>query len=195
MARPRPAPYVFTHNGRADQAYYGEYFPLPDYFAAPETSAVADVAAAIMASRLVDTVREKSRDHLLAAGERGFGRRPVRGMGFLGVTLETPPEKFDTFHTLLGEQIADLASKPVSADELARAKQPLIETERKKRETNGFWAAKLSQVMRDPRVEGEVLGTIDRLKAVTAADVQALVAKYVAGKQPVTVIAKSAAAK
>ena len=30
------APAVFEHKGRADQAFYGEYFVLPDYFADPK---------------------------------------------------------------------------------------------------------------------------------------------------------------
>ncbi len=194
MPAGRAEPYVFTHSGRADQAYYGEYFQLPDYFAAPKTSAVADVASAILASRLVDTVREKL-GITYSPQVQATTAVDLSGEGYLAVTLETPPDKFDTFRALLGEQINDLASKPVSADELERAKQPLIETERKKREVNDFWLANLAAYMRDPRIEGAVLGTVDRLSAVTAADVQALAAKYLAGKQPVTVIAKAAPAK
>jgi zinc protease len=190
MAKGRSQPYVAEHTGRADQAFYGEFFQLPDYFAAPKTSAVADVAAAILSSRLVDTVREKL-GITYSPQVSAATSVDLPGEAFFGVTLETPPANFDKFHALLADQIADLASKPVSADELERAKQPLIETERKNRETNNFWLGKLTQVMRDPRVEGEVLGTIDRLSAVTAADVQALVAKYLAGHQPVTVIAKA----
>jgi zinc protease len=190
MAKGRPEPYIVEHSGRADQAFYGEFFQLPDYFAGPETSAVADVAAAILSSRLVDTVREKL-GITYSPQVNAATSVDLAGEGFFGVTLETPPEKFHTFHTLLAGEIADLAAKPVSADELARAKLPLIETERKNRETNDFWLAKLTQVMRDPRVEGEVLSTVDRLSAVTAADVQALVAKFLAGRQPVTVVAKA----
>lgn len=113
------------------------------------------------------------------------------GEAYLGVTLETPPANFGKFHDLLTAQLKDLAAKPVSADELARAKQPLIETERKKRETNAFWLAKLAQVARDPRVEQEALGKLGRMEGVTPADVQTLIAKYAAGRIPVTIIARS----
>jgi zinc protease len=190
MASGRAQPYVFEHNGRQDQAFYGEFFQLPDYFSDPKASAVADVASAIISSRLVDTVREQLG---ITYSPQVDARTSVDlpGEGYLGVTLETPPANFDKFHTLLAEQIRDLASKQVGTDELERAKQPLIETERKKRETNKFWLDKLTQVMRDPRVEGEALGTIDRLSSVTPADVQALIAKRLAGQQPVVVIAKA----
>jgi predicted Zn-dependent peptidase len=38
------------------------------------------------------------------------------------------------------------------------------------------------------------LSTIDRLSGVTAADVQAFIAKYATGHQPVTVIARAKSA-
>jgi len=79
----------------------------------------------------------------------------------------------------------------VNADELERAKQPLIETERKSRETNAFWMWRLAQVVRDPRIEDKTLTRVDRLSAVTPADVQAFIATYAAGKQPVVVIARA----
>jgi zinc protease len=189
----RAVPYVFTHGGKADQAFYGEFFRLPDYFADPGASAVADVAAAIISSRLVDTVREQLG---ITYSPQVQALTPVDlpGEGYLGVTLETPPGNFNKFHSLLAEQISDLATKPISADELARAKQPLIETERKKRETNAFWFSELAQISRNPRVESETLSTIDRLSGVTAADVQAFIAKYATGHQPVTVIARAKSA-
>jgi zinc protease len=188
----RAEPYVFEHTGRADQAFYGEYFPLPDYFADPAVSDVADVAAAIISSRLVDTVREQL-GITYSPKVEAVTSVDVPGEGYLGVTLETPPANFAKFHDLLSAQLKDLAAKPVSADELERAKQPLIATERKKRETNAFWLAKLTQVARDPRVESEALGKLDRMSAVSAADVQRLIAKYAAGRVPVTIIARAKA--
>jgi len=107
------------------------------------------------------------------------------------VALETPPKNFDKLHALLAAQIQDLAAKPVSADELARARKPLVETELKQRETNGFWLGRLSNLVRDPRVESEILERPGKLAAVTAADVQQFVAKYLAGKSPVIVISKA----
>jgi len=189
----RASPYVFEHSGRADQAFYGEYFRLPDYFADPKASAVADVASAIISSRLVDTVREQL-GITYSPQVQALTAVDLPGEGYLGVTLETPPMNFPKFHSLLGGQLSDLAAKPVSTDELTRAKQPLIETERKKRETNAFWLDKLAQIARDPRIESEALSSIDRLSAVSAADVQAFIAKYAAAQKPTVVIARAKSA-
>lgn len=190
MTEPRAEPYVFQHTGRADQAFYGEYFPLPDYFADPKTSDVGDVAAAILSARLVDTVREKL-GITYSPSVQSVSALDLKGEGYFGVTLETPPANFDKFHALLADQIRDMASKPVSADELARAKQPLIEAQKKRLENNAYWLGKLTQMTRDPRIEGQVLSQADNLSAVNAADVQAMMAKYISGHQPLVVIARA----
>jgi zinc protease len=190
MTQPRSAPYIFEHGGRADQAFYGEYFQLPDYFADPKTSDVGDVAAAILSARLVDTVREKL-GITYSPSVQAASSLDLKGEGYFGVTLETPPANFDKFHSLLAEQISDMASKPVSADELERAKQPLIEAQKKRLETNAYWLGKLAQMTRDPRIEGQVLSEADNLSAVSAADVQAMMAKYIAGHQPLTIISRA----
>src|SRR3954451_23803166 len=184
------APAVFTHKGRADQAFYGEYFALPDYFADPKTSDVADVAASILSARLVDTVREKlgmTYSPMVSADTS----LELQGQGYFTAAIETPQANFATFHALLAEQLKDLAAKPVSADELARAKQPLIEGQRKKLETNDFWLGKLTLMTREPRVEAQILSQIDDITAVTVADVQAVFAKFIAAHAPVVAISKA----
>jgi zinc protease len=190
VAAGRAAPYLFEHGGRADQAFYGEFFRLPDYFADPKTAVVADVAAAILESRMIDTVRE-ALGLTYSPNADAQTAIDLPGEGYLNVSIETPPANFSKFHALLEDQIRDLASKPVAADELLRAKQPLIESERKKRETNAYWVTRLAQIDRDPRVEAVTLEQLDKMSAVTAADVQQMMGKYVAGHQPVVVIAKA----
>jgi zinc protease len=186
------APAVFEHKGRADQAFYGEYFVLPDYFADPKVAAAADVAASVLSTRLVDTVREKlgiTYSPMVSADSS----TELRGEGYFTAAIETPQANFAAFHSLLNEQLKDLAAKPVSGDELARAKQPLIEGERKKLETNDYWVDKLTAMTREPRIREEALAKLDDMQAVTAADVQALAASYVAGHQPLVTISKAAA--
>jgi len=186
------APFLFLHKGRADQALYGEFFPLPDYFADPKTSAVADVAAAVLQTRLVDTVREKL-GMTYSPQVNANASDELQGAGFFAATIETPEANFATFHALLAGQLKDLAATPVSADELARAKQPLIESFRKKQETNAYWLAKLTELTREPRVKEQALETLGRISVVSPADVQAFAAKYVASRQPLVAISKAAA--
>ncbi len=188
--QPAKAPVLFFHKGRADQAFYGEYFLLPDYFADPKTANAADVAASVLQARLVDTVREKlglTYSPMVDAA----ASLELKGQGYLTAGIETPPANFTAFHNMLAEQIKDLAAKPVSADELARAKQPLIEGQRKKLENNGYWLAKLTQLSREPRVRDQLLGEAEAIAAVSAADVQATIARFAAGKDPIVAISQS----
>ena len=185
------APFLFLHKGRADQAFYGEYFPLPDYFADPKTSAIATVAAAILQTRLIDTVREKlgiTYSPQVSANTSD----ELQGAGFLAATIETPQENFGAFHALLSGQLKDLAASPVGADELERAKQPLIEGFRKKQETNAYWLGKLSELTREPRMKSQMLQELGRISSVTAADVKAFAARYMASRQPLIAISKAA---
>jgi zinc protease len=188
------APAVFEHKGRADQAFYGEYYILPDYFADPQTSATADVAASVLSTRLVDTVREKL-GMTYSPMVNADTSLELQGEGYFTAAIETPQANFKTFHALLADQLKDLAAKPVSDDELARAKQPLIEGQRKKLETNDYWTDKLTKITREPRVRDEALAELDNIQKVTAADVQALAAKYIAGHQPLVAIAKAGQAQ
>lgn len=181
---------VVTHGGRTDQAYYGEFWKLPDYFEAPAASHTADVVSAILSARLVDTVREKL-GMTYSPITQAVSSTSLSGMGYLGVMLETPPANFDTFRALLAGQIEDLAVKPVSADELDRARRPLVQARTKEFENNDFWIGQLPLVLRDPRVKTPVLEEANGLAAVSAADVQAFVRRYVQGKMPVTIIAKA----
>lgn len=187
------APFLFIHKGRADQAFYGEYFSLPDYFADPKTGAVAKVTAEVLKARLVDTVREKlGLTYTPMVGAEIS--EELQGEGSLSATIETPEANFATFHNLLAGQLKDLASTPVSADELTRARQPLVEAYRKKQETNAYWLALLSELTREPRAKEQAPAELGRISSVSAADVQAFAAKFLASRQPLIAIAKAASA-
>ncbi len=51
----------------------------------------------------------------------------LRGEGFLNAAIETPEKNFRAFHSLMDEQLKDLAAKPMSAEALSRGMKPLTE--------------------------------------------------------------------
>jgi|AraplaCL_Cvi_mCL_1032061.scaffolds.fasta_scaffold00050_76 zinc protease len=183
-------PLMVTHGGRADQAFYGSFWQLPDYFADPKASYAADVAAAILQTRLIDTVREKlGITYTPSVGAYAAPNLP--GFGYFNATIETPQGNFETFRTLLADQLHQLAGQPVGSDELQRAKKPLIEAATKDLENDGWWTNNLSQMLRDPRMKQPILMRTANIEAVSAADVQALLTRFVTNRQPLTVIAKA----
>jgi zinc protease len=190
MAEGQAQPDIVTHAGRADQAFYGEFWSMPDYFADPKACHTADIVAALLQTRLVDTAREKLG---LTYSPQAWASASTElpGQGYLGVMIETPQANFATFHALLAKQIEDLATHRVSADELERAKQPLIQARTKAFESNTFWNSELPLVLRDPRVKAPLLAQASGIKEVTAEDVQALMTRFITSKVPTTIISKA----
>jgi len=186
-------PHVVTHGGRADQAELGEHWPMPDQWADPALTRTGRVAAAILQARLVDTVRERL-GITYSPSASGGGSLDVPGQGSFAVQIETPPDKFNTFRHLLQDQLRDLAAKPVAADELQRAKQPLIERSVKAPENNGHWAFWLPRILVDDRMKGAMLGETAGFEAVTADQVQAYFRDHIASRQPVEIVAKAKSA-
>ena len=78
----------------------------------------------------------------------------------------------------LREEIAALAAKPVTAAELDKAKNLIITSELRQRETNDGKAGALGEAITQYHDATYVNRRMSRLQAVTAADVQRVVKKY-----------------
>ena len=92
--------------------------------------------------------------------------------GYVSASVEIPPAKLPNFFADVKKIAADLRDKPVTADELARAKKPRIDQIEKIRETNGYWLSELSGAQTDPRRLDATRALIPGTERVTAADVQ-----------------------
>lgn len=184
------APHTALHGGRPDQAALGWHWSMPDYWAEPALAATGRVAAAVLQARLVETVRSQlGITYSPSAGSNASV--DIAGQGSFSAQIETPPEKFDAFRQILQSQLRELAAKPVTADELQRARQPIVEERRKAMENNGHWSFWLAQLTRNPRAKTAMLGEADRVQAVTAEQVQAFFRDRVAKRQPVEVVARA----
>jgi len=147
------------------------------------------VAATIVQTRLLDTVREKL-GITYSPSASGGGSIDVPGKGGFLVQLETPQDKFESFRNALKTQLHGLADKPVSADELQRAKQPMIESSTKAPQYNGHWAYWLPRILADARMKEAMLGETAGIKAVTAEQVQAFFRDHIINRVPVEIVAK-----
>ncbi|MDR7295861.1 zinc protease [Pelomonas aquatica] len=185
------APNVALHKGRADQALLGWHWPMPDQWADVALSNTGRVAATLLQTRLVDIVREKL-GMTYSPRASGGGSLDVAGQGRFSAELETPPAKFDAFREVLQAQLKALAAEPVSADELQRAKQPMVEQSRKAPEHNGHWGYWLQRILIEPRMKAMMQGETTNLEAVTAEQVQAFFRDRIAGRQPIEVVARAA---
>lgn len=178
------------HRGRTDQAVLGWMWSVPDYWAEPNLSAIAQVAAAVLRGRLQDTVRAKL-GMTYSPNVMGGGSRDVAGQGGFMAMIETPPVQFDAFRNLLREQLAELTAVAINTDELQRAKSPLVERVLKAPETNGHWIYWLPRIVREPRMKASMLNEADELKSVTADQVQAFFRDRIGSRKPIEVESKA----
>jgi zinc protease len=185
------APHVVYHRGRADQAVLGWYWAMPDHWTDPALSYTGRVAGALLRARLTDTVRATLGITYSPQAGAG-GSLDVPGSGRLFVNIETPPEKFEVVRELLRAQLRDLADQPASADELARARQPRVESALKEPESAAYWLLWLPRIQADPRMKAAMQAEVAGLQAVTAEDVQAYFRDHIAPRAPIEVVARAA---
>jgi zinc protease len=77
-----------------------------------------------------------------------------------------------SFYADLSKIAADLRTRDVSADELERAKKPLVDELGKSRVTNEYWLDQLSGAYDDPRRLDAVRSVVASLSGVTAAEIK-----------------------
>ena len=164
-------PVVLEHQGGADQGVAAVAWPTTDAFADLRANAARQLLAEILQQRLFETLRLK--DNTSYSPSAQSQSSPVfPGYGTLVAYADIPPAKsqlfFDAEHTIS----AALRSKPVSADELERARAPAVANLAKARQTNEYWLGMLSGIQSEPRLEQIATQTLDNLRNVTAKDVQ-----------------------
>lgn len=168
---------VYTHQGRADQNLSMIAWPTTDYFSDPKRAAGLQLLAAILAAREIEEVREKQgASYSATAGSSASPDFP--GFGFIEARSLVRPETNDAYFEAVSAIVDDLKRKPVTYDELFRARQPMIDRLRNQQKSNGYWMAMLSGSNREARQITASLALLRHLEAVTSADIQRLARKY-----------------
>jgi zinc protease len=102
----------------------------------------------------------------------------IAGFGYLGVSMEAPPEKLDGLVAAALRIAADLRDRPVTPAELERAKRPVIENQNRDRSGNAFWLARLAGVQTRPEAIAAITQMLPQYESITPADVQATARAY-----------------
>ena len=124
-------PVLFTHKGRADQAIGYVAWPTTDLWANPQQALETDVLGEVMGLRLIDELR--SNQGATYSPSVNYTHSPTwTGWGYLAASVEVPPAKLDGFFRDVAKIADDLRTKPVSADELDRAKKPRVRQDTEK---------------------------------------------------------------
>jgi zinc protease len=172
-------PITMFHKGLAEQGLAVIAFPGPDVTQDPTEATRLELLNAVLKLRVLDEIRERLA-LAYAPGIRSSYSTIFPGYGYVQVQAATAPEKIPAFFAAMDEILAKLQSDPVSADELKRAREPLVAGARQQRNTNGFWLVQISQTLGRPLWASKVLKNIELWEAMTPQDLQTLARKYFA---------------
>lgn len=177
--QPSPAPKAFTHQGDPNQAFavigwntFGGIDKLKERRA-------LSLAANMFQVRLWDRLREEA-GATYSPTASVSSSETFADWGIFYAAAEVKPENVDTFYRIARETAAQLAAKPVEADEFERALNPAVSGIERRLKTNGYWMSALENWTRDPALIEQTRSFLADYKSMTAADVHRAVARHVA---------------
>ncbi|MET0241574.1 MAG: insulinase family protein, partial [Sphingobium sp.] len=98
--------------------------------------------------------------------------------GYLVVSSQIKPDRIAAFGAIVHDIAQDLATKPISDDELQRVVAPMRQLLGRASTGNAFWMSQMEGATRDPRVVTALGSFGSDLLGVTAADIQRLATQY-----------------
>lgn len=171
-------PVALTHSGDPDQAAAVVAWPTGSGFAASREARQLDLLAQIISDRLFEKLRAAEGASYSPQASSNWPFAYERSQGYLVVSSQLKPERVDYFFSLMDEIAADLAARPVSEDELQRTLAPIRQLLSRASTGNAFWMMQTEGVSQDMRYLALMNSLGPDMTKVTAADIQALAAKY-----------------
>jgi zinc protease len=176
-AFPAPGLVRLTHNGRADQGLAMIAWPTVDFYADQKQTRTLNLLGQVLQLRLIDEIREKQ-GTTYSPNASHSPSETFPGYGFMAAQIEAPPEKLDGFLADAARIAADLRDRPINADELQRARKPLVEGITRQRASNEWWLSELGAVQTRPGVAASIEHGLEQYEAVTPADLQAAARRF-----------------
>jgi zinc protease len=184
---PTPEPVRFTHNGRADQGLGLITWPTQDVFANLHRSRVLTLLSDVFELRLIQKIREEQgTTYSPQAGHEPS--QTIRGYGLFSARIEARPEALPGFLRDVQGIAADLAARPIEADELRRALQPRLEAIQRQRNLNAWWANALARVQTRPEVATSIETMVADYTGITPAELQAAARQYLVANRATKVV-------
>ena len=174
---PTTEPKVLADAGRPDQAVAIEAWPGPGLYENEKDARALVVAAAILQTRVTERLRA-AEGVTYSPAVQASSSDMLPNYGFMLGVVEIEPTRIPAFYNELDQIISDLDNHRVSADELLRAKQPLLEKNKRDRQDNTYWLNTLYNIRTDARKSNIIRTDITGIEDVTSADVQNVVTRY-----------------
>jgi zinc protease len=180
-----------THNGPEDQAAAALAWPTGGGRTELFESRKLDVLAQIFTDRMFDALREADGESYAPNVGSNWPESLASGGSFV-VISQVRPASLPTFFSVAEKIAHDLATIPVSDDELSRAVTPM--RQQYMRVSNIYWLAKMGGVSKDPTLGRDAISVDADLQRITAADLQAAAARWLVDAKAARLIVRPKAA-
>ena len=170
-------PLALKHTGPADQAMAALAWPTAGGGSDIYESRKLDILAAIFNDRMFDRLRE-GEGASYSPNVSSSWSPTMPGDGSFVVTAQVKPAAVDRFFALTREIAAQLASAPVTADELTRTVGPMRQLIARASSGNSFWLSQLGGTTTDPRRLQNLATLSTDYGRITAADLQATAKRW-----------------
>ena len=139
-----------NHAGSADQGVIALVWPTTDdsNFKATLTR---DLLAEIMGLRLIDVLREEL-GATYTPNAASEDSSTYKGFGYLVASAPAAPAAMDAVAKAIRQIATDLRNTPPSADELLRARKPILERWQRQARQNNSWRGIVAEAQYDPEL-------------------------------------------
>jgi zinc protease len=176
---PSREPAVFTHEGAKDEAYAIIGWNSFGGTANVKERRALGMAANMFETRLYERLRViEGASYSPNAASNTSETFPQWGIFYAASAIS--PESVDTFFRVAREIVAEMAARPASPEEFARAQNPVVSGIQRRLRTNSYWVNAMENWIRHPELIDHTRTFLSDYAQMTSEDVRAAVAKHVA---------------
>jgi zinc protease len=165
-------PIRLTHRGRADQGLAYIAWPTQGFYDSPRQARALNLLSSVFQLRLIQKIREEQGTTYSPQASHDPSEA-YPGYGLLSARIEARPEALAGFLRDAEAIAADLRDRPIDADEMERARRPLVDSIQRARHGNAWWIGNLARIQTDPRVTAMIQSQLADYAAMTPAELQA----------------------
>ena len=175
--KPSPTPVVLRHSGEADQGAAVIAWPTGGGSAVLPESRKLELLAEVFSDRLLDAMREKAG---ASYSPQVNSDRPtdIATGGRFVAEAQLPPALIPQFFAAADDIARDLATNGPTADELARATEPMRQLLLRLETGHTFWLNQLEGATTDPNLVTMLPSLMRDYTQATPAEMRALAQKY-----------------
>ena len=164
------------HGGSADQGAISISWPTTDDSNLKD-SLTRDLLAEVMGLRLIDVVREEL-GATYTPNASSVDSSTYKGFGYVSASAPAAPSSMDAVAGAIRDIAGELRTAPPTADELLRARKPILERWQRQQRENNSWVGLVAEAQSRPELLDRRRTRAAVLGAIAPSDILAAAKRY-----------------